>query len=167
MSVLVQTCLFFRHCLHIPKSFLLLNPLTRDSHLHQLFLEVSNEFDTLAFGLIYLEVSTSNPQLMFFHYSNCERLDILVNKEPTVKRHHSKIRLDQLKYDVQQIQTSLNGVLVKQREWERRERERDELLQTRCATFPASHLDFYGFFKVLIPRHCLIFFLKMTKIGRF
>lgn len=67
----------------------------------------------------------------FWPFSNCERLDILVNKEPASKRHHSKIRVDQLKYDIQQIQSSLNGVLVKQREWERRERERDELLQTR------------------------------------
>ena len=63
--------------------------------------------------------------------SNCERLDILVNKEPASKRHHAKIRVDQLKYDIQQLQSSLNGILVKQREWERRERERDELLQTR------------------------------------
>ena len=69
--------------------------------------------------------------LSFLFFSNCERLDILVNKEPPSKRHHSKIRVDQLKYDVQQIQTSLNAVAAKQREWERRERDRDELLSTR------------------------------------
>ena len=55
----------------------------------------------------------------------------MVNKEPPAKRHSAKIRVDQLKYDVQQIQSSFNGVQIKQREWERKEKERDELLQTR------------------------------------
>jgi len=54
-----------------------------------------------------------------------------VNKEPPAKRHSAKIRVDQLKYDVQQIQSTYNGLQIKKREWERKERERDELLQTR------------------------------------
>jgi hypothetical protein len=62
-----------------------------------------------------------------------------VNKEPASKRHHSKIRVDQLKYDVQQIQTSLNAVAAKQREWERREHERDELLSTRFDAIWEQH----------------------------
>jgi hypothetical protein len=66
-----------------------------------------------------------------------------VNKEPASKRHHSKIRVDQLKYDVQQIQTSLNVVAAKQRAWEQREHERDELLSTRFDEIWEQH-DFYG-----------------------
>ena len=47
-----------------------------------------------------------------FIFSNCEKLDILVNKEPPQKRHSAKIRVDQLKYDVTQIKSSYNGIQV-------------------------------------------------------
>ena len=39
--------------------------------------------------------------------SNCERLDILVNKEPPMRRNNAKMRVDQLKYDCQHIQGAL------------------------------------------------------------
>ena len=67
----------------------------------------------------------------YFYFSNCERLDILVNKEPPAKRHNSKIGIDQLKYDIQQIQSSFSAIQSKQREWERREQDRNDLLHTR------------------------------------
>ena len=39
--------------------------------------------------------------------SNCERLDILVNKEPPQKRSNAKMKVDQLKYDCQHLQSAL------------------------------------------------------------
>ena len=73
-----------------------------------------------------------------FLFSNCERLDTLVNKEPPSRRHHAKIRVDQLKYDVQQIQSSYNSIQMKHRDWELREQDRQELLQTRFTTNAAA-----------------------------
>lgn len=42
--------------------------------------------------------------------SNCERLEILVNKEPPTKRASSKLRVDQLKYDIQHLQAALRNM---------------------------------------------------------
>ena len=39
--------------------------------------------------------------------SNCERLDILVMKEPPTRRANAKMRVNQLKYDCQHLQSSL------------------------------------------------------------
>ena len=39
--------------------------------------------------------------------SNCERLDVLVMKEPPTRRANAKMRVDQLKYDCQHLQSSL------------------------------------------------------------
>ncbi|XP_075236170.1 golgi SNAP receptor complex member 2 [Lycorma delicatula] len=63
--------------------------------------------------------------------SNCERLDILVHKEPVGRRHNAKIRVDQLKYDNQHLQAALR---MHQHEVIRRrqeESEREELLNRR------------------------------------
>ena len=42
--------------------------------------------------------------------SNCERLDILVTKEPVTRRSNAKMRVDQLKYDCQQVQAALRNL---------------------------------------------------------
>ena len=39
--------------------------------------------------------------------TNCERLEILVNKEPPTRRANAKLRVDQLKYDCQHLQSSM------------------------------------------------------------
>lgn len=44
--------------------------------------------------------------------SNCDRLDILVQKEPVTRRQNAKIRVDQLKYDVRNLQSSLRSIAV-------------------------------------------------------
>ena len=68
------------------------------------------------------------------NYSNCERLDVLVQKEPPARRHNSKIRVDQLKYDVRHLQSSFQNMQAKQYERERFEREREELMHTKFTT---------------------------------
>ena len=42
--------------------------------------------------------------------SNCERLEILVNKEPPTRRANAKLRVDQLKYDCQHLQASVRNM---------------------------------------------------------
>lgn len=42
--------------------------------------------------------------------SNCERLEILVNKEPPTRRANAKLRVDQLKYDCQHLQSALRNM---------------------------------------------------------
>jgi Golgi SNAP receptor complex protein 2 len=41
---------------------------------------------------------------------NCERLDILVNKEPPTRRANAKLRVDQLKYDCQHLQAAIRQI---------------------------------------------------------
>lgn len=41
---------------------------------------------------------------------NCERLEILVNKEPPTRRANAKMRVDQLKYDCQHVQAALRNL---------------------------------------------------------
>jgi len=42
--------------------------------------------------------------------SNCERLELLVNKEPPSRRATAKLRVDQLKYDCQHLQAAKRNV---------------------------------------------------------
>jgi len=42
--------------------------------------------------------------------SNCERLELLVNKEPPSRRSTAKLRVDQLKYDCQHLQAAKRSV---------------------------------------------------------
>jgi Golgi SNAP receptor complex protein 2 len=60
--------------------------------------------------------------------SNCERLDILVNKEPPTRRQNSKLRVDQLKYDCQHLQAALRNMQHRRLSKEREHKERQELL---------------------------------------
>ena len=42
--------------------------------------------------------------------SNCERLEMLVNKEPPTRRSNAKLRVDQLKYDCQHLQAAMRNL---------------------------------------------------------
>lgn len=73
--------------------------------------------------------------------SNCERLDILIHKEPLSRRQNAKLRVDQLKYDTRHLQAALrmyqNEILKKKQE----EKEREELLNRRFTRNPISEQD--------------------------
>ncbi|BFZ21411.1 hypothetical protein BsWGS_24450 [Bradybaena similaris] len=60
--------------------------------------------------------------------SNCERLDVLVMKEPPVRRANAKLRVDQLKYDCQHLQSSLRQLQHKRFIREQEDFEREALL---------------------------------------
>nr|XP_045617970.1 Golgi SNAP receptor complex member 2-like [Procambarus clarkii]XP_045617972.1 Golgi SNAP receptor complex member 2-like [Procambarus clarkii] len=67
-------------------------------------------------------------------HSNCNRLDILINKEPPARRVNAKYRVDQLKYDLQHVQNSF-GMLQHRRHLRARElQERDALLSRKFTT---------------------------------
>ena len=43
-------------------------------------------------------------------FTKCDRLDILVNKEPPTRRSTAKLKVDQLKYDCQHMQSALRNM---------------------------------------------------------
>ncbi|NWT58638.1 GOSR2 protein, partial [Erythrocercus mccallii] len=67
-------------------------------------------------------------------FSNLERLEILSSKEPPNKRQNAKLTLDQLKYDVQHLQTALRNFQHRRYLREQQERQREELLARTFTT---------------------------------
>ncbi|XP_021233568.1 Golgi SNAP receptor complex member 2 isoform X2 [Numida meleagris] len=67
-------------------------------------------------------------------FSNLERLEILSSKEPPNKRQSAKLRVDQLKYDVQHLQTALRNFQHRRYIREQQERQREELLSRTFTT---------------------------------
>ncbi|BES97584.1 unnamed protein product [Nesidiocoris tenuis] len=70
--------------------------------------------------------------------SNCEKLDIMVNKEPVTRRQNAKLRIDQLKYDNRHLQAALRMFQHESHRRREEEREREELLTRRFTTNSAS-----------------------------
>ncbi|PAA88182.1 hypothetical protein BOX15_Mlig002735g3 [Macrostomum lignano] len=62
--------------------------------------------------------------------SECDRLDILVGKQPAVRRQQAKLRADQFRYDCQHLQASLRQLQHRRVARENEEREREALLRT-------------------------------------
>ncbi|XP_041360850.1 Golgi SNAP receptor complex member 2-like [Gigantopelta aegis] len=71
--------------------------------------------------------------------SNCERLEILVNKEPPTRRANAKLRVDQLKYDCQHLQSAMRQLQHKRYVREEEEREREALLSRTFTTNDHDH----------------------------
>ncbi|XP_016850025.1 Golgi SNAP receptor complex member 2 isoform X2 [Anolis carolinensis] len=67
-------------------------------------------------------------------FSNLERLEIFCNKEPPSKRQNAKLRVDQLKYDIQHLQTALRNFQHRRYTREQQERQREELLAQTFTT---------------------------------
>uniref|UniRef100_A0A8C5MWH0 Golgi SNAP receptor complex member 2 n=1 Tax=Leptobrachium leishanense TaxID=445787 RepID=A0A8C5MWH0_9ANUR len=67
-------------------------------------------------------------------FSNLERLEILASKEPPSKRQNAKLRVDQLKYDVQHLQTALRNFQHRRYARDLQDREREELLMRSYTT---------------------------------
>uniref|UniRef100_A0A8C3RVD0 Golgi SNAP receptor complex member 2 n=1 Tax=Chelydra serpentina TaxID=8475 RepID=A0A8C3RVD0_CHESE len=71
-------------------------------------------------------------------FSNLERLEILSSKEPANKRQNAKLRVDQLKYDVQHLQSALRNFQHRRYNREQQEKQREELL---ARSFTANDSD--------------------------
>ncbi|EDW73021.1 probable Golgi SNAP receptor complex member 2 [Drosophila tropicalis] len=63
--------------------------------------------------------------------SNCDRLDVLLFKVPPSQRQSSKLRVDQLKYDLRHLQTSLQHAKDRRQRRQQEISEREQLLQHR------------------------------------
>lgn len=66
--------------------------------------------------------------------SNCDRLTILINKEPPQKKQNARIKVDQLTYDLRHLKTGFNNYQQRKMMREQEEREREELLNRRFTT---------------------------------
>ncbi|XP_060059279.1 Golgi SNAP receptor complex member 2 isoform X1 [Erinaceus europaeus] len=67
-------------------------------------------------------------------FSHLERLEILSSKEPPNKRQNAKLRVEQLKYDIQHLQTALRNFQHRRYTREQQERQREELLSRTFTT---------------------------------
>ena len=70
--------------------------------------------------------------------SDCQRLDVLANKEPVTRRQNAKIRVEQLKQDVRHLQAALRSVAMKHVSRIQEDRNREQLLTMRFTTNAAS-----------------------------
>uniref|UniRef100_A0A2K6LPH0 Golgi SNAP receptor complex member 2 n=1 Tax=Rhinopithecus bieti TaxID=61621 RepID=A0A2K6LPH0_RHIBE len=80
--------------------------------------------DKQSVQIVENEIQASIDQI----FSRLERLEILSSKEPPNKRQNAKLRVDQLKYDVQHLQTALRNFQHRRHAREQQERQREELL---------------------------------------
>ncbi|KAI8126339.1 probable Golgi SNAP receptor complex member 2 [Lucilia cuprina] len=65
--------------------------------------------------------------------SNCDRLDVLLYKVPASQRQSAKMRVDQIKYDVRHLQSSLQMFREKRQRKQQELSEREQLLSHRFA----------------------------------
>ncbi|XP_055753260.1 Golgi SNAP receptor complex member 2-like [Salvelinus fontinalis] len=71
-------------------------------------------------------------------FSHLERLEILASKDPPNRRQNAKLRVDQLKYDVQHLQTALRNFQHRRYSRETQDREREELMSRTFTTNDAD-----------------------------
>lgn len=71
-------------------------------------------------------------------FNQLERLEILASKEPPNRRQNAKLRVDQLKYDVQHLRTALQNFQHRRYTREAQEREREELMSRTFTTNDAD-----------------------------
>nr|CAG4644396.1 EOG090X0GIP [Lepidurus arcticus] len=70
--------------------------------------------------------------------SLCQRIDILVNKEPPTRRREARQRLDQLQQDYHMVKVALQNIQRRRFQKEQEEKERDLLLNS---TFQPNQRD--------------------------
>jgi len=73
-----------------------------------------------------------------YMWSNCDRLDMLAGKEPLARRQNAKIRVDQLKYDLQHLNSSLQSQVNRVASRQREALDREALLNTNFTTNAAT-----------------------------
>lgn len=66
--------------------------------------------------------------------SNCDRLDILVNKEHPTRRQNARLKVDQVKYDCQHLQAALQNFQHRRYMKGQQVRERELLMQRTFKT---------------------------------
>uniref|UniRef100_G1QDW6 Golgi SNAP receptor complex member 2 n=1 Tax=Myotis lucifugus TaxID=59463 RepID=G1QDW6_MYOLU len=80
---------------------------------------------------VHLVENKIQASIQIFSHQECP--EILSSKEPPNKRQNAKLHVDQLKYDVQHLQTALRNFQHQRYAREQQERQQEELL-TRTFT---------------------------------
>lgn len=70
-------------------------------------------------------------ELCFVLIRNCDRLDVMIFKLPASERQSARMRIDQLKYDVRHLQSSLQLYRDKRKRQKIEQQEREQLLSRR------------------------------------
>ncbi|XP_055633045.1 probable Golgi SNAP receptor complex member 2 [Toxorhynchites rutilus septentrionalis] len=73
--------------------------------------------------------------------ANCDRLDVLLYKVPVAQRQNSKMRVDQLKYDLRHLQAALKLYQDKKARKELELSERENLLNKRFTANSETSID--------------------------
>ncbi|KAG7269591.1 hypothetical protein CRUP_028643 [Coryphaenoides rupestris] len=71
-------------------------------------------------------------------FTKLERLEILASKEPLNRRQNAKLRADQLKYDIQHLQSGLRNFQHRRYQRDAQDREREELMNRTFTTNDAD-----------------------------
>ncbi|KAF4093106.1 hypothetical protein AMELA_G00028130 [Ameiurus melas] len=71
-------------------------------------------------------------------FTHLQRLEILAGKEPPNRRQNAKLRVEQLKYDVQHLQSALRNFQQIRYTREAQEKEREELMSRTFTTNDAD-----------------------------
>jgi len=72
-------------------------------------------------------------------FQMCDRLDILVNKEPAQRRAQLKQRVNEMKYDVKHYQTAFSNIGLKKEQRYQDEVAREQLLNRRFTSNNSNH----------------------------
>lgn len=119
--------------------------------MESLYLETSNRLNQIQGGLAALEKAATSAQANQVRQQieaelnsiigNCDRLEIMVSKEPPARRRNAKYRVDQLKYDYQHLRAALHQLLAKRDQKLRSENEREELLARRFTSNNTTQIN--------------------------
>lgn len=86
-----------------------------------------------------LNIEADTNEVMRRLSGNLERMDILVDKEPFPRRQNSKLRVDQIKYDLQHLQSAFRGLQARRAQRIQEQRHREELLATNFSENSNGH----------------------------
>ena len=109
-----------------------------DAHLQQanrLVIELQGELGMLGGPNSSEELESSINRKLEQLTQHCERLDILLNKEPATRRHACKVKVDQLRYDCQSLHNGYQGYRRRKDMQFREQQQRAELMSQ---TFTAN-----------------------------
>ncbi|GAV03566.1 hypothetical protein RvY_13965 [Ramazzottius varieornatus] len=76
------------------------------------------------------DVDSSVERMVGALTANVERMDILLDKEPSMRRQVSKHRVDQIKYNFHMLKSSISSLKSQRSRKLQEEKEREELLRT-------------------------------------
>ncbi|ESO07232.1 hypothetical protein HELRODRAFT_76554 [Helobdella robusta] len=106
---------------------LLMDVQSRLSVFEKLLLNTGNETDSNA---MEIQIKADINKI----YDSCDRLDLMVNKEPPSRKANAKLRVDQIKYDCRHLQSALQNIINRKVQKQEESRAREMLLKRTFTT---------------------------------